>query len=231
MRHGKKFNHLGRQKGHRRALLKNLACALIEHKRINTTLAKAKALRKYIEPLITKSKLNTTHSRRVVFSYLQNKEAVKELFDNISAKVAARPGGYVRVIKTGFRQGDSAEMAMIELVDYNDVLLNAPKEEKEKKGRKRRTRRSGAGAATAAAAGTAVAATTDAVVEEAVEVQETVEEVVEDTTETVAEETTETVVEETTETVTTEAAEVTETVKGDDPEWDQGEVTEEDKPE
>ncbi len=220
MRHGKKFNHLGRQKGHRRALLKNLSCALIEHKRINTTLAKAKALRKFIEPLITKSKLNTTHSRRVVFSYLQNKEAVKELFDNISTKVAARPGGYVRVIKTGFRQGDSAEMAMIELVDYNDVLLNTPKEVTEKKGRKRRTRRSGAGAATAAAAGTAVAATTETAVEEATE---TTEEVVEEITETVVTETTETV----------EEVVGTETVQGSDPEFDQieGEETTEDKPE
>ena len=141
MRHGKKFNHLGRQQGHRRALLKNLSIALIEHKRINTTLAKAKALRVYIEPLITKSKLNTTHSRRVVFSYLQNKEAVKELFDNISAKVASRPGGYVRIIKTGFRQGDAAEMVMIEFVDFNDVYnggTSGGKKEEKKKGRTRR---------------------------------------------------------------------------------------------
>ena len=121
MRHGKKFNHLGRKVGHRKALLRNLSIALIEHKRINTTLAKAKALRKYIEPLITKSKTDTTHSRRVVFSYLNNKEAIKELFSVVKDKVANRPGGYVRVIRTGFRRSDGAEMAMIELVDFNDV--------------------------------------------------------------------------------------------------------------
>ncbi len=214
MRHGKKFNHLGRQQGHRRALLRNLSIALIEHKRINTTLAKAKALRKYIEPLITKSKLNTTHSRRVVFSYLNNKEAVKELFDNISAKVASRPGGYVRVIKTGFRQGDAAEMAMVELVDYNEVLLNAPKTASEgntkKKRRTRRSKGSGAGAAAAAAAGTAVAAT-GAEVEEVAEDATTTETVVEETT--VVNETTETIVEE-------EVKEEKETKKGSDPEWD-----------
>ena len=121
MRHGKKFNHLGRKVGHRKALLRNLSIALIEHKRINTTLAKAKALRKYIEPLITKSKTDTTHSRRVVFSYLGNKEAIKELFSVVKDKIANRPGGYVRVIRTGFRRSDGAEMAMIELVDFNDV--------------------------------------------------------------------------------------------------------------
>ncbi len=121
MRHGNKINHLGRKIGHRAALLKNLASSLIEHKRINTTLAKARELRKYIEPLITKSKDNTTHSRRVVFSYLQNKEALKELFSVIAPKIAARPGGYLRVIKTGWRSGDAAEMAMIEFVDFNEV--------------------------------------------------------------------------------------------------------------
>ena len=138
MRHGKKFNQLGRKKGHRSALLKNLANALIEHKRINTTLAKAKALRKYIEPLITKSKVNTTHSRRVVFGYLQNKEAIKELFGPISAEVGDRPGGYTRVIRTGFRQSDGAEMALIELVDFNEVYTA---DSKEKKSGRRRTRR------------------------------------------------------------------------------------------
>ena len=121
MRHGKKFNHLGRKAGHRKALLRNLAISLVEYKRINTTLAKAKALRKFIEPLATKAKNNTTHSRRVVFSYLQNKDAVKELFGPIAEKIADRPGGYVRVIKTGFRRSDGAEMAMIEFVDFNDV--------------------------------------------------------------------------------------------------------------
>ena len=124
MRHGKKFNHLGRKKGHRKALLKNLANSLVEHKRINTTLAKAKALRVFVEPLITKGKNNTTHSRRVVFSYLQNKESIKEIFGTIADKVADRPGGYTRIIKTGFRKGDGAEMAMIELVDFNDVYTS-----------------------------------------------------------------------------------------------------------
>lgn len=121
MRHGKKFNHLSRKKGHRKALLKNMTAALVEHKRINTTLAKAKALRVFAEPIITKSKDNSTHSRRVVFSMLQNKEAVKELFDVIGPKVADRPGGYLRIIKTGFRKGDAAATAMIEFVDFNEV--------------------------------------------------------------------------------------------------------------
>ena len=121
MRHGKKFNHLGRQTAHRKAMFANMACSLIEHKRINTTVAKAKALRQFVEPLITKSKEDTTHNRRVVFSYLRNKYAVTELFKEVSVKVADRPGGYVRIIKLGNRQGDNASMAMVELVDYNDV--------------------------------------------------------------------------------------------------------------
>ena len=121
MRHGDKIKNLSRTASHRRALLSNLACELIQHKKIVTTLAKAKALRVYVEPLITKSKENTTHQRRVVFSYLQDKEAIKELFDVISAKVAGRPGGYTRIIKIGARVGDNAELALIELVDYNDV--------------------------------------------------------------------------------------------------------------
>lgn len=156
MRHGKKFNHLGRQQGHRRALLKNLSIALIEHKRINTTLAKAKALRRHVEPLITKAKQNTTHSRRVVFSYLQNKTAVKELFGPVIAKIGDRPGGYVRIIKTGFRQSDGAEMAMIELVDFNELMLEAKASGggKAKSGRKRRTRRGRKSSATAAPAAT-----------------------------------------------------------------------------
>lgn len=139
MRHGKKFNHLGRKAGHRKALLKNLANALVEHKRINTTVAKAKALRKFIEPIVTKAKDNTMHSRRVVFGYLQNKEAVKELFGEIARRVGDRPGGYVRVIKTGFRQGDGAEMAMIEFVDFNDVYSGKSSgAEGKKKTRRRR---------------------------------------------------------------------------------------------
>jgi len=121
MRHGDKINNLGRKKAHRDALLSNLACQLITHKRIVTTLAKAKSLRTYVEPLITKSKANTTHQRRIVFSYLQDKEVIKELFDNIREKISSRPGGYTRILKLGIRLGDNAEKAMIELVDFNDV--------------------------------------------------------------------------------------------------------------
>jgi len=150
MRHGKKFNHLGRKKGHRKALLQNLAIALIEHKRINTTLAKAKALRKYIEPLVTKSKSNTTHARRTVFDYLQNKEAIKELFSTVADKVGDRPGGYTRIIKTGFRKGDAAETAMIEFVDFNDLMLNATKPKSG--GRRRRGKKKTSAAVTTAAA-------------------------------------------------------------------------------
>ena len=123
MRHGKKHNHLGRTTSHRVAMLSNLAISLITHKRIFTTVAKAKALRVYVEPLITKSKDDTTHSRRVVFSYLQSKDAVSELFRDVSVKIADRPGGYTRIIKVGNRPGDAAEMAMIELVDYNENML------------------------------------------------------------------------------------------------------------
>lgn len=140
MRHGDKVNNLGRKKAHRDALLMNLACQLIAHKRIVTTVAKAKALRIYVEPLITKSKQNTTHQRRVVFSYLQDKEAIKELFDTISAKIIGRPGGYTRIIKLGTRHGDNAEMAMIELVDYNEIYGKGKGEVKEPA---KRTRRAG----------------------------------------------------------------------------------------
>lgn len=138
MRHGKKINHLGRKSAHRKAMLANMACSLIEHKRIKTTVAKAKALRKYVEPLITKSKLDTTHSRRVVFSYLQNKEAVKELFSTVSEKVAARPGGYTRILKIGNRLGDNAEMALIEMVDFSEY---APGKVSKGTGKRRRRRR------------------------------------------------------------------------------------------
>ena len=131
MRHGKKFNHLGRKTAHRKAMLANMACSLIEHKRINTTVAKAKAIRSFIEPLITKSKADTTHNRRIVFSYLRDKFAVTELFKEISVKVADRPGGYIRIIKLGNRQGDNAPMAMVELVDYNEIYN--PKGTKAKK--------------------------------------------------------------------------------------------------
>jgi large subunit ribosomal protein L17 len=131
MRHGKKFNHLGRKTAHRKAMLSNMACSLLEHKRINTTVAKAKALRVYVEPLITKSKSDTTHNRRIVFSHLRSKEVVAELFRDIAVKVADRPGGYVRIIKLGNRQGDNASMAMVELVDYNEIYN--PKGNKAKK--------------------------------------------------------------------------------------------------
>jgi large subunit ribosomal protein L17 len=141
MRHNKKFNHLGRKKAHRKALLTNMSISLIEHKRITTTLAKAKALRVFLEPLVTKSKDNSMHSRRVVFSYLQNKDAVKELFGPIAAKVATRPGGYLRIFKIGFRQGDNADMAIIEFVDYNETMLQASEDSAAKKGRTRRSRR------------------------------------------------------------------------------------------
>ena len=138
MRHNKAINHLGRKSGHRKALLANMATSLILNKRIETTVAKAKALKMYVEPLITKSKEDSTHSRRVVFSYLKNKEAVTELFRTVAPKIADRPGGYTRVLKTGFRQGDGADMALIELVDFNEAALaSAPK-----KAAKKSTRRS-----------------------------------------------------------------------------------------
>jgi large subunit ribosomal protein L17 len=140
MRHGDKINNLGRTASHRKALLKNLASELIDHKRINTTLAKAKALRKFIEPLITKAKQNTTHQRRIVFSYLQDKEAVTELFGPIAEKVGGRPGGYTRIIKLGIRVGDNAETAMIELVDFNEIYGKGKGEVKEAA---KRTRRGG----------------------------------------------------------------------------------------
>ncbi|RZJ33447.1 MAG: 50S ribosomal protein L17 [Flavobacterium sp.] len=136
MRHGKKVNHLSRQSGHRKLMLANMACSLIEHKRINTTVAKAKALKMYVEPLITKSKDDTTHNRRVVFAYLRNKYAVTDLFRDVAAKVGDRPGGYTRIIKLGNRLGDNADMAMIELVDFNELYNGGKKEEK--KGRSRR---------------------------------------------------------------------------------------------
>ncbi len=140
MRHGKKFNHLGRQTGHRKAMLANMACSLIEHKRINTTVAKAKALKQFVEPLVTKSKEDTTHNRRIVFSYLRNKYAVTELFREVAAKVGDRPGGYTRIIKLGNRLGDNADMAMIELVDFN-TLYTAGKKEAKKSTRRGRSKK------------------------------------------------------------------------------------------
>jgi large subunit ribosomal protein L17 len=145
MRHGKKVNHLGRQTAHRKAMLANMACSLIEHKRINTTVAKAKALKQFVEPLVTKSKNDTTHNRRLVFAKLRQKESVTELFRDVAAKVGDRPGGYTRIIKLGNRLGDNADMAMIELVDYNEVY-NAGKATKKKS--TRRSRRGGGSVAT-----------------------------------------------------------------------------------
>ncbi len=165
MRHGDKVNNLGRKNGHRRALLKNLSIALIRHKRITTTLAKARVLRTHLEPLITKAKSNTMHNRRVVFSYLQDKESIKELFGPVAERVGDRPGGYLRILKTGFRRGDAADMAMIEFVDFNTSYFKGGDES----GKKKRTRRGGrkatdraaeiTPAATTAAITTAAAAT------------------------------------------------------------------------
>ena len=166
MRHGKKFNHLGRKKGHRDALLMNMANSLINHKRINTTIAKAKALRVYIEPILTRAKDNTTHSRRMIFSDLQSKAVINELFDVVAAKIADRPGGYCRIIKTGFRKGDGAEIAMIELVDFNDVLK--AKTSVNKGGTRRSRRKSGSGDS-GAVAGIATAAAAAVIVPEVIE--------------------------------------------------------------
>ncbi len=177
MRHNKKFNHLGRKTAHRKAMLSNMASSLIQHKRIATTLAKAKALQVYVEPLLTKSKDDTTHSRRTVFSHLQNKEVVTELFQNVSQKIANRPGGYTRILRTGFRIGDNAEMCIIELVDYNENML------KEKAAKKAaRTRRAGTAKKTETAAPAAAAAPVAAPVVEEVLVEEPIavaEEVIE----------------------------------------------------
>jgi len=167
MRHGKKFNHLSRKTGHRRALLSNMAASLILHKRINTTVAKAKALRLYVEPLITKSKTDSTHSRRQVFSYLQNKDAVVQLFRDVAVKVAARPGGYTRIIKTGNRLGDNAEMCLIELVDYNEIYTGSGKEAAKPKTTRRSRKVAGSkqkaeGSAEAAAEGAAPEADAEA---------------------------------------------------------------------
>jgi large subunit ribosomal protein L17 len=163
MRHRKSFNHLGRTSSHRKAMLSNMAGSLILHKRITTTVAKAKALRGYVEPLITKSKDDTTHSRRVVFSYLNDKYAVTELFRNISGKIADRPGGYTRIIKLGKRLGDNAEMAMIELVDFNELLLT----DSTKKAKSTRRRR-GASKKKVEDTNAVVENTTDNIVEDAI---------------------------------------------------------------
>ena len=149
MRHGKKINHLGRKTAHRKSMLANMACSLIEHKRINTTVAKAKALKQFIEPLVTKSKIDSTHNRRIVFSRLRQKEAVAMLFRDVAVKVGDRPGGYTRIIKLGNRLGDNADMAMIEFVDYNEIY-NADKPKKKTTRRSRRGGKSKPAAAVAA---------------------------------------------------------------------------------
>ena len=167
MRHNKAINHLGRKSGHRKALMANMATSLILHKRIQTTVAKAKALKSYVEPLITKSKEDTTHSRRVVFSYLKNKYAVTELFRVIAPKIADRPGGYTRVLKTGFRQGDGADMALIELVDFNEAALASAKPEAKKSSTRRSRSKKSAEAKTEAPAAEAPKAEEAAPAEEA----------------------------------------------------------------
>jgi large subunit ribosomal protein L17 len=169
MRHGNKVNHLGRKTGHRKAMLQNMACSLIEHKRITTTIAKAKTLRVFIEPLLTKSKTDSTHSRRVVFSYLQSKEAVTELFRDVAPKIANREGGYTRIIRTGYRLGDNAEMCMIELVDFNELYNNNA-------GKKTTRRSRRGGKASEGVAATPVAETPVAEVVEETPVAEVVEE-------------------------------------------------------
>jgi large subunit ribosomal protein L17 len=193
MRHGKKVNHLSRTSSHRKAMLSNMACSLIEHKRINTTIAKAKALRVYVEPILTKSKDDSTHNRRTAFAYLKSKETVTELFRNVAPKIADRPGGYTRIIRTGYRLGDNAEMCIIELVDFNELYSNDTK-----KATTRRSRRGGGAAKSTDAAPVA-------------EVETAVEEVVEETTpEAVEEVTPEATTEETTSEESTDENEKTE---------------------
>lgn len=198
MRHGKKVNHLSRKSQHRKLMLGNMACSLIMHKRIKTTVAKAKALKRFVEPLVTRSKENSTHNRRMCFKYLQQKEAVAELFSDVAAKVGDRPGGYTRIIRIGNRYGDNAEMCIFELVDYNEIYTT---EKKATTGKKKRRRRRGSGAGKAATAATPIAATTEtaeAVVENVEEtVTETVVEEAAETTEQVTAETVEEVAEET----------------------------------
>ena len=216
MRHGKKVNHLSRKKGHRRSLLSNMACSLIEHKSINTTLAKAKALRVYVEPLLTKSKTDSTHSRRTVFSYLQDKDVVAELFREVAPKIATRNGGYTRIIRTGYRLGDNAEMCMIELVDFNEVYT--------KEAATKTTRRSRRGGKKSTNAETSIE---EAVVTEEPTTEATEETAAEATEETAAKATEETAAEATEET----AAEATEEPAAEATEEPAAEATEEPKAE
>ena len=219
MRHGRKINHLGRKSAHRKALLANLTIQLIRYKRIKTTVAKAKALRKYAEPLITRSKADSMHARRVVFSYLQSNEAVTELFDEVGPKIGDRPGGYTRIIKLGTRQGDAAEMCMIELVDFNDIYTQAKEQKASKKKRTRRGGKKKTDAEIAAETATVEETLTETAEEVTDEVAETVEEVTEEATDAAeevaeaAEETVEAVEEEVTETVEEAKEEVAEAVE------------------
>ena len=215
MRHGKKFNHLGRKTAHRKAMLSNMACSLIEHKRINTTVAKAKALRGFVEPILTKAKTDSTHSRRSVFRYLQNKDVVNELFREVAPKIIDRQGGYTRIIRTGYRLGDNAEMCLIELVDFNELYTN----ESAKKTTRRSRRGGGKTKAVEAVAEDSseveLEETIEAVVEESPEAEatDTEEAVMEETSEVEAEDTTEAIVEE-----TPEAEEIVEEVAEETPE-------------
>ena len=204
MRHGKKFNHLSRTAPHRKAMLSNMASSLILNKRITTTVAKAKELRKYVEPLLTKAKEDTTHSRRVVFSYLNDKGSVKTLFDEVATKIADRPGGYTRIIKMGNRLGDNADMCIIELVDYNELML-ADKPAKAKTRRSRRGKKSSDESGVVAAAATEVKATASDIAEKAEDVAEDAADVVADAADTV-----ETAVEDAVEVVEDKAEEVAE---------------------
>lgn len=179
MRHGNKINHLSRKTGHRKAMLQNMACSLIEHKRITTTIAKAKTLRVFIEPLLTKSKSDSTHSRRIVFSYLQSKDAVTELFREVAPKIATRDGGYTRIIRTGYRLGDNAEMCMIELVDFNELYSN--NETKKTTRRSRRGGKANEGVAAVTAEETPVAEVVEETVAAEVVEETPVAEVVEET--------------------------------------------------
>lgn len=213
MRHRKKINHLGRQKSHRKSMLSNMAASLIIHKRIFTTIAKAKALRIFVEPIITKSKQDTTHSRRVVFSYLQDKKAVSELFRDVSVKIGDRPGGYTRIMKTGTRFGDSADMCFIELVDYNQAMLESAEKSDKKTTRRRRGSKKGKTETAEEIKKPVAKKKEEPEVEEVV--QETTHEVTEEVAEEVAEEVVEQITEEVAEEVTAEVVEQVNEVQED----------------
>ena len=215
MRHGKKFNHLGRKTAHRKAMLSNMACSLIEHKRINTTVAKAKALRGFVEPILTKAKTDSTHSRRSVFRYLQNKDVVNELFREVAPKIIDRQGGYTRIIRTGYRLGDNAEMCLIELVDFNELYTNESAKKTTRRSRRGGGKTKAVEAVSEDSSEVELEETTEAVVEESPEAEatDTEEAVMEETSEVEAEDTTEAIVEE-----TPEAEEIVEEVAEETPE-------------